>query len=290
MSKNLNLALFVSLLLHVLLILLLILFQKQQKKDEQKLTPIGNVPLQIQNEAKLPTSPPPNPKTPPAQQSKPQPEPQPEPTPPQTPKEPSKQEPKKEVVPKKEVLKKEPVKKEPTQEVAKKEMPKPVAKKEPTKQKEVNATKSARKSNLESFLSTPSEPSIEDIANSFTDNKIEKLYGKEFGSFTKEQKKFIRDNLSKIGEITQRHLKYPTLAGELQQDGQNIVEFYLHPNGDITELRLIGKTGYAMLDRNSISTIEIAYKDYPRPKTKTKIRIYVNYIMYQTLLSYIVHF
>ncbi|MFP4331984.1 MAG: energy transducer TonB [Campylobacterales bacterium] len=277
MSKNLNLALLVSLLLHILLILVLMLFEKKQKESEEKYTPIGNIPLKMQEEAKLPTSPPPKPKTPPTPKSKPQEIPA---TPPQ-PQPPAKKEPPKEEV-KKEV--KEQTPKEEVPKRVKEEVKKPAPKKEKPKPKDSNQIEqSPRKSNLESFLSSPSspqEPSIDDIANSFTDNKIEKLYGKEFGSFTKEQKEFIRDNLSKIGQITQKHLKYPNLAGELQQDGQNIVEFYLHPNGNITELRLIGKTGYAMLDRNSIKTIEIAYKDYPRPKSKTKIRIYVNYILY----------
>lgn len=60
----------------------------------------------------------------------------------------------------------------------------------------------------------------------------------------------------------------------------NIVEFFLHPNGDISDLKLINSSGYSSLDKNSIETIEIAYKDYPRPNEKTKIKIYVYYKLY----------
>ena len=60
----------------------------------------------------------------------------------------------------------------------------------------------------------------------------------------------------------------------------NIVEFYLHPNGDISDLKLTESSGYSSLDKNSIETIEFAYKDYPKPKEKTKVKIYVYYKLY----------
>lgn len=288
-SNNLRLALLFSLLLHLFLIIIFILLEQKQKEEEPKKVKIGNVQLKEYQQPKPPTAPPPStsPATPeqkptPQQQPKPAPKPEPKPEPPKPKPEPKK-EPPKEI--KKPIQKPEekPAKKTvPVQKLVKKEEPKEIPKKAPepkpaSKSKEVNAT---QQSSLGSFLSKKSAPSLNDIANSFVDQKIEKLYGKEFGTFTEEQKEFIRDNLSTIGSITQRHLKYPSLAGELQQKGTNVVQFDLHPNGDISDLKLIGKTGYSMLDKNSIKTIEIAYKDYPRPKTTTKIKIFVQYILY----------
>jgi TonB family protein len=115
------------------------------------------------------------------------------------------------------------------------------------------------------------------------DRMIRQLYGKEFYHFTKTQQKFIRDNLSEIYRITQNTLYmngYPEVAVRTQQQGVNIVSFYLHPNGDISQLRLVKPMGYEALDQNTIAVIQIAYKDYPRPKTKTKIVFYVNYRLY----------
>ncbi len=66
-------------------------------------------------------------------------------------------------------------------------------------------------------------------------------------------------------------------ALRLGQEGLSAVEFYLHPNGDISGLKIIVSSNYMLLDRNSERTIEIAYKDYPRPTSKTKIRIFVSY-------------
>jgi len=118
---------------------------------------------------------------------------------------------------------------------------------------------------------------------SSADRMIRQLYGKEFYSYTKTQQKFIRNNLSEIYRITQNTLYmngYPDVAVRTGQQGVNVVSFYLHPNGDISNLRLIKPMGYEALDQNTIAVIQIAYKDYPRPKTKTKIVFYVNYKLY----------
>ena len=111
-------------------------------------------------------------------------------------------------------------------------------------------------------------------------SKIRELYRDEFETFTLEQKGFISKNLSLIGKITQDYLSfrgYPYIALKTGQTGVNIVEFYLHPNGDISNLKIIKTSGYTILDDNSLETIKEAYKDYPHPKETTKIRIYVVY-------------
>ncbi|WP_297810728.1 energy transducer TonB [uncultured Helicobacter sp.] len=123
-------------------------------------------------------------------------------------------------------------------------------------------------------------PSIYDFGKDMSNQEVKDLYGEEFGSLDAEQKRFIKDNLSGIGRITQRYLKYPSVAGRMGQQGDNIVEFYLYPNGDISDLKLLTPSGFRLLDENSIHTIKIAYKDYPYPSVKTKIRIRVMYRIY----------
>jgi len=118
---------------------------------------------------------------------------------------------------------------------------------------------------------------------SYPNSKIRKLYGSEFHSFTPTQKKFIEDNLETIQTITQRTLTrrgYPEGAGETGQEGTNVVTFYLHPNGDISDLRLKTRIGYRALDENTLSLIRVAYMDYPYPSTTTKITFYVKYSIY----------
>ena len=112
---------------------------------------------------------------------------------------------------------------------------------------------------------------------------IAQLYGKTFYTFTATQQQFIKNHLSEIYRITQNTLYingYPDVAVHTHQQGVNIVSFYLHPNGSISDLRLLKPMGYESLDKNTIAVIQIAYKDYPRPKTKTKIVFYVKYKLY----------
>jgi TonB family protein len=112
---------------------------------------------------------------------------------------------------------------------------------------------------------------------------IKQLYGKSFNHFTPAQKEFIKQNLGAIQRITQRTLiqnGYPTVSVQTKQQGVNIVTFYLHPNGNISGLRLKKRMGYAALDKNTLEVIHIAYKDYPLPKSKTKITFYVKYQLY----------
>ncbi|HHD79729.1 MAG TPA: TonB family protein, partial [Epsilonproteobacteria bacterium] len=112
---------------------------------------------------------------------------------------------------------------------------------------------------------------------------ITQFNGSEFNAFTPTQKKFIEKNLGSIYQITQRTLTrngYPSVAARTHQQGTQIVTFYLHPNGASSGLRLKKRVGYASLDKNTIRVIRIAYKDYPRPKTKTKITFYVEYSLF----------
>lgn len=63
----------------------------------------------------------------------------------------------------------------------------------------------------------------------------------------------------------------------MYMQGTNVVQFYLHPNGDISGLRLKREIGYRVLDKHTIEVIKTAYKDYPRPERTTKIIFYVTY-------------
>ncbi len=138
---------------------------------------------------------------------------------------------------------------------------------------------SVKKRSLEKFfLSKPillDKNLLDDITKSYMN-----LYGEEYNSFTKIQKVFLQKHLTNIGKITQRYLKYPVIAVRTHQEGMNIVQFILYPNGDISDLKLINSSGYASLDKNTIKTVQIAYKDYRRPKTATKIKIKIYYKLY----------
>ena len=141
----------------------------------------------------------------------------------------------------------------------------------------VNKKESIQDKTLENFLSQK-EPVNKEILN-----ELQKLYGEEYDKFTKLQKAYLEKNLSNFQTITQRvlnRLGYPPLAAKLRIGGVNVIEFMFHPDGSITGLKVIDSSGYAVLDDYSVELIEIAYKDYPKPQTSTKLRFNVQYRLY----------
>ena len=141
----------------------------------------------------------------------------------------------------------------------------------------VNKKESLQDKTLEDFLSQK-QPINKEILN-----ELQKLYGEEYDKFTKVQKAYLEKNLTNFQTITQRvlnRLGYPPLAAKLRIGGVNVIEFMFHPDGSITGLKVIDSSGYAVLDDYSVELIEIAYKDYPKPLTSTKLRFNVQYRLY----------
>jgi len=148
-------------------------------------------------------------------------------------------------------------------------------------QKKLTERKS--KNRLAHSIVKTSTPFSERKSSSASMKMIKQFYGSEFNSFTGTQKSFIEKNLGNIYQITQRTLSrmgYPEVAARTQQQGTQLVTFYLHPNGAISGLHYKQRLGFASLDNNTMKIIKIAYKNYPRPKTTTKITFYVQYSLF----------
>jgi protein TonB len=147
------------------------------------------------------------------------------------------------------------------------------------KTKKIETKKTAKpktKKTLNDFLSTPQKVDLSQVDD--TTKEYIKLYGAEFEKFNPRVKQFLISNLSLIAQVTQRYLEYPRLAIRLKLHGVNAIEFILHPNGDISDAKLILSSFHEILDDNTIETIKIAYKDYPRPTEPVRVRISVKYI------------
>jgi TonB family protein len=182
--------------------------------------------------------------------------------------------------PEKKIVKKE-IKKKPVKKVEKKR----VVKRTPPKSQPKRSNDPLANALMGSGTSlNPSRPSRQPSSSgSYGQRMINQLYGEEFHSYSKTQQKFIKNNLGTIHRITQNTLSrngYPEIAVRTRQQGTNIVSFYLHPNGDISDLKLKRRLGYQALDQNTLDVIRIAYKDYPLPNKKTKIIFYVKYSIY----------
>jgi len=109
---------------------------------------------------------------------------------------------------------------------------------------------------------------------------IKELYGEEFGKLSTGQQQYIIDNQEIMRRITQQVLTRVArvnLPHDLNVNRSNVIEFYLHPNGDMTDFKFLSKSGYYVLDDTTKETIEYAYSRYPHPKEKTLIRYNVYY-------------
>lgn len=145
------------------------------------------------------------------------------------------------------------------------------------KEQIVNENESLQNTTLENYLAQ------KEFVNKEILDELEKLYGKEYETFTNVQKAFLEKNLNNFQVITQKvlnRLGYPRLAAKLRISGTNVIEFMFHPDGSISDLKITTSSGYEIFDKYSKELIEIAYKDYPKPKTSTKIRFNVQYSAY----------
>ena len=109
---------------------------------------------------------------------------------------------------------------------------------------------------------------------------IKKLYGDKFGELSEGEQKYILDNQEVMRRITQTTLdRYgrSRIPDNLRADDTNMIEFYLYPDGHISDLRFLKNSRFSILDDTTRETIEIAYAKYPRPAQKTYIRYRVWY-------------
>lgn len=112
------------------------------------------------------------------------------------------------------------------------------------------------------------------------DTDLKELYGDMFGKLTPGEQKYLIDNREIMRRITQEVLNRVArvnLTRNTNVNAVNIVEFYLHPNGDMSDFKFLQNSGYFVLDDTTKETIEYAYSRYPRPSEKILIRYNVFY-------------
>lgn len=155
-----------------------------------------------------------------------------------------------------------------------------ISKKKPPK-KEVKKTKDALSWMYEDKSSEEEvKKDIKSYKGSSVSQNVKELYGEEFGKLSQGQQKYIIDNQEIMRRITQQVLTRVAgvnLSRDINVNRSNVIEFYLHPNGDMSDFKFLEKSGYYILDDTTKETISYAYSRYPRPKEKTLIRYVVYY-------------
>ncbi len=152
--------------------------------------------------------------------------------------------------------------------------------------KKLEKEKKEKKNTLYSMLSEDKSEYEKKIKKKNTANvssinqNIKELYGSTFGKLSAGQQKYILDNQEIMRRITQQVLTRVAgvnLPRDLNVNKRNVIEFYLHPNGDMSDFKFLRKSGYYVLDDTTKETIEYAYSRYPRPNERTLIRYNVFY-------------
>ncbi|HEX5623287.1 MAG TPA: hypothetical protein VFX57_02480 [Sulfuricurvum sp.] len=132
----------------------------------------------------------------------------------------------------------------------------------------------------DTFSKADPEPRASSGSMTKVSDSIQKLYGDKFGELSEGEQKYILDNQEVMRRITQSVLdRYgrSKIPDHLRVDETNMIEFYLHPDGHISDIRFLKNSRFAILDDTTKETIEIAYGQYPRPAQKTLIRYRVWY-------------
>lgn len=109
---------------------------------------------------------------------------------------------------------------------------------------------------------------------------IQRLYGDKFSELSEGEQKYILDNQEIMRRITQQILsRYgrSRIPDNIRANDTNTIEFYLHPDGSISNIRFLENSSLSILDDTTKEVIELAYAKYPRPQQKTLIRYRVWY-------------
>jgi protein TonB len=91
------------------------------------------------------------------------------------------------------------------------------------------------------------------------------------------EESFLRERLSVISNIVQRHINYPPIARRMGWEGKVLVSFVLEPNGDIRDLKVLKSCGYEVLDKEALDAIRRSYRDFPKPPVSVVVKLPINF-------------
>jgi len=91
------------------------------------------------------------------------------------------------------------------------------------------------------------------------------------------EESFLRERLSVITDIVQRHINYPPIARRMGWEGKVLVSFVLEPNGNIRDLKVLKSSGYEVLDKEALDAIRRSHKDFPKPPVSVVVKLPINF-------------
>jgi outer membrane biosynthesis protein TonB len=146
----------------------------------------------------------------------------------------------------------------------------------------IEKTPIKKEQGLYDILSRPDPSAQEKPSQSTTKitDTIQRLYGDKFNELSEGEQRYIIDNQEAMRRITQGVLDrygHSRIPDNIRTNDTNMIEFYLHPDGSISDLHFLKNSQLSILDDTTKEVIELAYAKYPRPQQKTLIRYRVWY-------------
>lgn len=93
------------------------------------------------------------------------------------------------------------------------------------------------------------------------------------------EEQYLDDHLSTIRDILVKYRKYPSQAVRLKQEGSVKVTFRLKQNGEVEDVRVVGSSGYEILDEDALSLIQKTAEYFPKPPKTVRITVPLNYTL-----------
>lgn len=93
------------------------------------------------------------------------------------------------------------------------------------------------------------------------------------------EEQYLDDHLSTIRDILVKYRKYPSQALRLKQEGAVKVTFRLKQNGEVEDVRVVGSSGYEILDDDAMALIQKSAGYFPKPPKAVRITVPLNYAL-----------
>lgn len=111
-------------------------------------------------------------------------------------------------------------------------------------------------------------------------DSLKVTYGEKFEQLSDGEKEYLNQNFKSLQRITQAVLDRwgkHRIPPDIVINDTNLVQFYLHPDGSMSDMTFVQKSKTDILNETTKETIELSYFKYPRPKEKILIRYRVRY-------------
>ncbi len=90
------------------------------------------------------------------------------------------------------------------------------------------------------------------------------------------QERYLSAHFLYIKDDIQRSINYPKMARRMGWEGRVVLSFIICKNGEVTDIKVVKSSGYAILDKNAVSTIKQS-APFPKPPVRAELTVPISY-------------